>query len=462
MTRDIMAELNWVFHPRSVAIIGASNREGSFGRVFVEGLIRMGFKNIYPVHPRDKDILGLSAYTSVHEIPGEVDLAIVLTPPGAVLEVVEECAKKGLKGVVIYTAGFGETGEEGKKIERDIARIARHSGTRVIGPNSIGIYCPSARLLSFPLGLLEGLPRDSGPVGAFSQSGSFVDLLVCNTSAKGIRFSKVVSSGNECDLEAADFLEYLGQDTETKIIVAYLEGVNDGKRFYQLAQQISMQKPIIMWKAGTTETGAKAAFSHTGALAGSSRVWEAMFRQAGIISVSSFEEVIDCLVGFYYLPLPKGRRIAIVSGPGGAAVGASDSCIRLGLDLAKLSDYTRTRLAQAIPPVGTSADNPVDLGPGVLLRPQVYGEAIKILAEDENVDMLLVIAISDRECSQSIFEVVRGIDKPVVVAMTVLPEIDPSEYQFLMTNGILSYADAKRAAVVLAKLADYVQFREGS
>lgn len=459
MERDTVAELDRIFQPRSVAIIGASNREGSFGRTFVEGFIRMGFERIYPVHPREKEILGLVAYPSVKGISHEVDVAIVLIPPGAVLNVVEECAEKRVKGVVIFTAGFGEKGEDGKKIEQEMARIARQSGTRIIGPNSLGMYCPSSRFLSFPLALNVGLPTESGPVGGFSQSGSFFDYVAWAVTPKGIRFSKLVSCGNECDLNAVDFLEYLGQDRETKIIIAYLEGIKDGRRFYQLARRISKQKPIIVWKAGTTEAGAKAAFSHTGALAGSSQVWEAMFKQAGIITVSSYAEVIDCLFAFYYLPLPKGRRVAVVSGPGGAAVGASDNCVELGLELAKLSDHTRDRLAQVVPPVGGTADNPVDLGVAALLAPQTYGEAIRILSEDENVDMLLIFAIPDRPCSQGILEAVRSSGKPLVVALPALPEMAPSEYRFLSENGIPTYADTRKAASVLAKLADYAEFR---
>lgn len=459
MTRDTVAELDRIFNPRSVAIVGASNREGSFGRTFVEGFIRMGFERIYPVHPHEKEILGLEAYPNVKEISQQVDVAVVLTPPAAVLNVVEECAEKGVKGVVIFTAGFGEKGEEGKKIEQEMARIARQSGTRIIGPNSLGVYCPSSRFLCFPLALNVGLPKDSGPVGVFSQSGSFVDFLTWAVCPKGIRFSKVVSCGNECDLNAVDFLEYLGQDTETKIIIAYLEGVKDGKRFYQLARRISKEKPLIVWKAGTTESGAKAALSHTGALAGATRVWEALFKQAGIIRVSSYAEVIDCLFAFYYLPLPKGRKVALVSGPGGAVVSASDNCVEFGLELAKLSDHTCDRLAQVVPPVGGTADNPVDLGVAALLAPQTYGEAIRILSEDENVDMLLIFAIPDRPHTQEILEAARRSGKPLVVALPALPEMVPSEYRFLSENGIPTYADARKAAFVLAKLADYAEFR---
>lgn len=458
MRSDTMAEVDRIFHPRSITIIGASSKEKSFGRMFLEGLIRMGFEKIYPVHPRDTEMLGLKAFQNVKSIPGDVDLAVLMTPPGETLKIVGECAEKGLKGIIIFTAGFGEKGEEGKKIEREMARIARQSGFRIVGPNSIGIYCPSSKLLTFPQGLMHGIPDDSGPVGAFSHSGSFVDYLTCILSRKAIRFSKVVSCGNECDLNAVDFLEYLGQDNETKIIIAYLEGIKYGKQFFQLAQEISKRKPIIVWKGGVTESGARAAFSHTGALAGSKHIWEAMFKQSGIISVRSFTEVVECLFAFYYLPVPKGKRVAIVAGQGGTGVGTSDNCIELGLELAKLSDKTIEKLVKLLPPVGTTAGNPIDIGVAVLLAPELYGETLKILDEDENVDMLLVITDPSRACTQSIVEAAKSVKKPLVVAPFALPELASSEYEFLSQHKIPTYADAKRAAFALSKLADYADF----
>lgn len=462
MRPDGLSEMDHLFHPRSVAIVGASSKEKSFGRMFLEGLMRMGFERIYPVHPRDTEILGLKAFQNVKTIPDEVDLAVLMTPPGDTLRIVGECAEKGLKSIIIFTAGFGEKGEEGNKIQQEIARIARQNGIRVVGPNSIGVYCPSAKLLTFPQGLMHGMPEGSGPVGAFSHSGSFVDYLTCILVRKGIKFSKVVSCGNECDLNAVDFLEYLGQDNETKIIIAYLEGMKNGRHFFELAQRVSQQKPIIVWKAGVTEAGAKAAFSHTGALAGSKQVWEAMFRQAGIISVNSFEEVVDCLFAFYHLPLPRGRKVAIVSGQGGTGVGTSDNCVRLGLEIAKISENTRNRLIQILPPVGATADNPADIGVAVLVQPNLYGETIKILDQDENVDMLLVITDPGRPCTQSIVEAAKSVTKPLVVVPYALPELVSDEYEFLSQHSIVTYADAKRAAFVLSRLADYAGYRSAT
>ncbi len=458
MASDIVKELDSIFHARSVSIIGASSREGSFGRMFLEGLVRMGFEKIYPVHPRETELLGLKAYQSVKDISSDIDVAVLMTPPDGTLRVVQDCAEKGMKGIIVFTAGFGEKGAEGKKVEQEIARVARSRGIRVIGPNSIGVYCPTSKLLTFPQGLIHGIPTDSGPVGVFSHSGSFVDYLTHILTKKGIRFSKVISCGNECDLSAVDFLEYFGQDKETKIIISYLEGMKNGRRFFQLAREISKEKPMIVWKGGVTEFGAKAALSHTGSLAGAKHVWEAMFKQAGIISVRSFEEIVDCLYFLYWLPLPRGRRIAVVAGMGGSNVGTTDNCVELGLEMAKLSDTTLEKLEKLLPPVGTSVGNPADVGVATLIAPHLYGETLKILDEDENVDLLLAISDPGQPCINSIVDAAKVIKKPLAVTIFALPELAPAEYQFFSDHKIPTYADAKKAAFALAKLADYAEF----
>ncbi len=453
-----VSDLERIFHPKSLSIVGASSREGSFGRMFLEGLIRIGFGEIYPVHPRETELLGLKAYQSIKDIPHEVDIAVLMTPPDSTLQVVQDCAEKGMKGIIVFTAGFGEKGAEGKKIEQQICTVARSKGIRVIGPNSIGVYCPTSRLLTFPQGLMHDITTDGGRVGSFSHSGSFVDYLTYILTNKGIRFSKVVSCGNECDLNAADFLEYFGQDRETKIIISYLEGIKDGRRFFELAREISKEKPIIVWKGGATELGARAAMSHTGALAGAKYVWEAMFEQAGIISVRSFEEIVDCLFCLYYLPLPKGKRIAVVAGMGGTNVGTTDNCIELGLEMARLSDATLERLTQLLPPVGTSVGNPTDIGVATLVAPNLYGETLKILSEDESVDMLLAISDPGRPCTQSIVEAAKKIEKPLAVTLFALPEFVAEEYAFLAQNNVATFGDAKRAVAALAKIGKYASY----
>jgi acetyltransferase len=452
--KSILLELDPFFHPKSLAILGASAKEGKLGRLFMERFIESGFQKLYPVNPREVEILGVKAYPSLIDIPGPVDLALILTPPASVIASIKECVAKGIRGIIITTAGFGEGGGKGKELEQEMARIAREGGARIIGPNCIGIYCPSSRL-PFP----RGPAMESGSVGIVSQSGSFADHLSLIATLNGVRFSKAISCGNECDLNTLDFLEYLEEDPETKIIIAYFEGIKDGRRFYQLTREISKKKPIITWKSGTTEAGARAAASHTGALAGSRPIWEGVFRQVGIINVNSLEEVLDCLYAFYFQRMPRGKKVAIITGPGGPAVGTTDACLDLGLEVPQLSENTKNELRKVILPVGTSVGNPVDLSIASAAAPKVYRDVMRILDRDENVDMLLAIGNGGEEFDNTIIEAMKESKKPLLVTLIMPIELVLQDFKLLQTNSIPVYTDPRRAANALAKLANYAEFR---
>jgi acyl-CoA synthetase (NDP forming) len=458
MPPQTVDQLRRICNPESVALVGASDKEGSFGRLFLEGLRDAGCRRIYPVNPKRDEILGLTAYPSIGAVPDELDLAILLTPTGVVLDLVKECVANKVKGAIVFASGFGELGAEGRELEREIGRVGREGGTRVIGPNCIGLFSPAAGVNTYPQVLMKDVPSEPGSVGGFSQSGSFVDYLVWFLAEKGLRFSTVVSCGNECDLAAEDYLEYLGQDEQTRTIVAYMEGVKDGRRFFEVAREVGRRKPIILWKGGMSEQGARAAASHTGALAGSASVWRAMFKQTGIVDVTSVAEVVDCAVAFHYLPLPKGRRVAVIGGQGGTGVGTADNCHALGLELPSLSERTAARLRDVLPPIGTSVGNPTDTGVASLLDPGLYEKAIEIVAGDEGVDMILVISNPVPECLAHVAAAAEAIDKPLVVSVYALPESEPQIYRSLSTQGVAAYPDPRRAAYVLARMADYAGF----
>jgi acyl-CoA synthetase (NDP forming) len=275
----------------------------------------------------------------------------------------------------------------------------------------------------------------------------------------GVRFSKAISCGNECDLNALDFLEYLGEDSETKIIIAYFEGVKDGRRFYRLTKEISKKKPIIAWKAGMTEAGAKAAASHTGALAGSRPIWEAVFRQVGIINVNSLEEVLDCLYAFYFQRMPRGKKVAIITGPGGPAVGTTDACLDLGLEVPQLSENIRNELSKVILPVGTSVGNPVDLSIASAEDPRVYKDVIRILDRDENVDMYLAIGNGGKEFNNTIIEAMKESKKTLLVTLMMPVELVLQDFKLLQANSIPVYTDPRKAVKAMAKLSSYAAFR---
>jgi len=456
----IFDELDPIFHPRSVALLGASGKQGKIGRVLMDRFLDMGFRDLYPVNPSEREILGIKAYPSVKDIPAPVDLALIVTPTNAVLPAVKDCAEKGVRAIVITSSGFGETGEKGLELEREMVRIARLGGCRIIGPNCVGIYSPSSRL-PFPL----DAGKESGKVGVVSQSGFFADYLTLAASRNGIGFSKAVSCGNEADLDASDFLDYLGEDPETELIIAYMEGVRDGRRFHGLAGEISRRKPVILLKGGTTQEGAQAAASHTGSLAGSGAIWEGVLRQTGIVSARSFEEVLDCLYAFSCQPLPKGCRVGIVSGPGGIGVCTTDACLGLGLEVAPFSRQTLARLRRAMPVVGGSIRNPLDLSLASLVNPQVYAEAISILLEEENIDMLLVIAVIGGEQLRDIL--LKGLGdgggkKPVAVTiMAGGPQSVAGDIALLLKSSIAAYPDGARAARALARLSEYAEFKRG-
>lgn len=450
-------ELDLIFHPTSVAVIGASGKEGKIARVLMDRFLEMGFTPLYPVNPRESEIMGLKAYQNIKDIPDPVDMAIILTPTEAALTAVKDCVKKGVRTIVITTSGFGEVGEKGKKIQQEMSRIAREGGARIIGPNCVGIYCPSSKL---PFLCQAG--KDPGSVGVVSQSGFFADFLTQTATANGIKFSKAISCGNEADLNALDFLEYLGEDPETKLIVGYIEGIKDGRRFFNLSKEISKKKPIILWKGGLTEAGARAAVSHTGAMAGSRAVWEGVVKQAGIITAKTFEEVFDWLYAFYIQPLPRGKRVGIISGPGSTAVGTTDICLELGLEVPRFFGDTVERLREVIPPVGGSVNNPIDLSLASLVNPAMHKDAISIVAQDKNIDMLLLISIVGGEQLRVIvIEATQNtkVKKPLVVTlMSGTTQSVAQDFPLMLGSGISVYSDAGRAAKALRKLWGYAEF----
>jgi acyl-CoA synthetase (NDP forming) len=367
---------------------------------------------------------------------------------------VKECVEKGVKGVVINSAGFGEGGEEGKAREREMVHIAREGGTRLIGPNCIGIYCPAARLpFPWPSG------TESGKVGVVSQSGSLADHLALIATKNGIRFSKAISCGNECDLHAVDFLEYLGEDPDTEIIIAYLEGTRDGGAFNRLAKEVSKTKPIILWKTGVSDAGARAAASHTGALAGSAAIWDGVIKGAGIVRVKSFEDILDTLYLFYHQPLPLGNRVAIITGPGGPAVGTTDACLEMGLEVPRLLGETKQKLQGVLPPAGASADNPVDLTLASVVNPALYGDVVRILEQDEQIDMILIIGQGGEAFQNAVSKANQEINKPIVATILMPMDTVLREVEVLLNRGIPVYSDARRAVKALARLSEYAAFR---
>ncbi len=461
MSQNIVEQLDPVFNPRSIALVGVSSTATNVAYMFLHSLVAAGFPKIYPVNPKGGEMAGLKVYPSIMAIPDEVDLALVTVPREAVPGIARECADKGIKAIILYAAGFGESGREGKAIEQEIVRIARAGGTRVIGPNSVGTYNPSARLIPQTI-----LPTEGGPVGVISHSGFLFYYLLMSVSATGLRPSKGAGCGSDGDLTFVDFLEYLGHDADTKIIVAYVEGIRDG-RLLRVAREISLTKPIIVLKGGNTEAGIAASESHTGTLAVPTVIWETLCRQTGIVSVESFQQLTDAMLALHYLPRPRGRRVGIITTPGGLAVTSTDACSQLGLEVPRLAAETQVQLSGVVETMGTSVNNPVDLGLIGALAPDRYmKEAIRIVGRDPNVDMILAAFtgppfdddVRDRKVADILISEIEATGKPTVICGATPEGWPRGELRFLAQGKVPVYSEPRRAAFALAKLAEYSEF----
>jgi len=394
--KDIQ-ELDRLFNPSSLAMIGASNELYKSGGFFLKGLIASGFKgNLYPVNPREPEVMGLKSYPSILDIPEEVDLAYITVPARIVPQIMAECSRKGVRFTVVHSAGFAELGPEGKKLQEEMVAAARQGGTRIIGPNCMGLYSPAAHINTITS---RTTPEEEvGSVAFVGQSGWVTENVIQLGDERGLRFSKVVSIGNQSDLTIEDLLVYFSEDTATRVVAFYIEGIKRGREFLQLARQISQRKPVIVWKSGRSEVGVRAAASHTGSLAGNSPIVDAALAQSGIVIARNLDELIDLAVGFTCPVLPKGNRIGLLVEAGGGAVAGSDAAEVQGLEVPAFSADIRqelaNRLAGVIPPF-SSPRNPVDLvwAPADT-RADIYLECTKIMLQDD-IDTAVVVAYAD-------------------------------------------------------------------
>lgn len=412
-------QIDAIFHARRIAAFGVSSKGGKQGNLLLQAFLDIGFDGeLIPIHPTAPEIMGLKAYPSIKAYGKTIDYAIISLHPSKVFDVVKDCVENGkAKGISIFSSGFSEQGEEGRHAEEEIAEYARTRGTRILGPNCMGIFAPSTKLSIFP-----ALPSEKGIVGFISQSGSLAVHLNFMSAVKGIYFSKMISCGNSVDLDVPDFLDYLGWDVETKIITCYIEGIKDANRFLQVAREVSKRKPIIVWKVGDTPGGKRAAQSHTGSISGDSDLWEKAFNQAGIIRVNNLNEMIGHIGTFIHPYLPKNNQVAIVSGPGGPAVSSADACEKVGLQLASLSPDTKQLISQMLPQFGTSVNNPVDLSLAVAFDPTLIPRAVEVVGQDESVGSLMIyISTLQKPVLKKLVNIQEQIKKPIALIVCIDP-----------------------------------------
>ncbi|HTS17765.1 MAG TPA: acetate--CoA ligase [Verrucomicrobiae bacterium] len=451
-----------IFSPKSVAVIGASNRIGTVGHDLFRNILLSGYcGTLYPVNPKASSIAGVHAYTNVGQIPDEVDLALVMVPATAVPDVLEECGQKGVRGAVIVTAGFKEVGPEGAALERRAVEMARKHGIALVGPNCLGVINTDANIL-LNASFARCMPKH-GNIAFLSQSGALCAGILDYARGRNIGFSKFISVGNKADVTEMDLLRYLANDTSTDVILMYLETLVDGRAFIELAREITGElahrKPILAIKSGRTTQGAAAARSHTGALAGSDAVYDAIFAQAGILRVDTVEELFDFAVGFSRQPLPKGNRFAIVTNAGGPGIMATDAAIRHGLELAKLRPETLESLKAKLPPTANFS-NPIDvIGDATCDR---YTAALEAVLGDPNVDGLVVLltpqSMTDIEAiARTIGEIAPSSKKPVLASF--LGHVDVSAgVRILQDHGVPNYEFPENASRSLAAMCRYTQW----
>jgi len=402
----VTMNLEPVFHPRSVAVVGASSSFGKWGQMILSNIVAGRFPGkIFPVNPREEVIFGLPAFRRIQDIPEPVDLAIICIPAETVAGILEGCAEKGVQAVVVITSGFGETGEAGKDMERAMAALCRSKGMLLVGPNTMGILCPHARL--FATGT-HTRPR-KGKVAFVSQSGNLGNQLIHWAEQQGVGVSLFVGSGNEAMVTCPDYLEYLEQDPDTRIIILYIENIGQGRRFFEVARRVNRVKPVILLKGGRTEAGSLASASHTGAMGGNMTLFRAACRQAGLLDVNVPSELLDLSAGFSSLPLPKGNRVGIITLGGGWGVVTADECNERGLSVPPLPERIIGTISRHLPPFW-SRGNPVDL---VGTRdPDAPLVAVEELMKWDGIDAVISLGIVGRlELLQLLIRSTRQADK---------------------------------------------------
>ncbi len=445
--------LEKIFAPKRIAVIGASDRQGSVGYTLMKNLVGSGFHGvIYPVNPKHESVLGIEAYPSVKQIPRQIDLAIIATPAPTVPELVKECAEAGIKGIIVISAGFKEIGEQGRKLEQEILQVAGSQNIRIIGPNCLGVIVPRIGMnASF-----AGKMPPEGQIAFISQSGALGTAILDWAVEEEVGLSYFVSIGDMLDVDFGDLIDYFGTDPRTESIILYIESLTNVRKFMSAARAFARTKPIIAVKSGRFAESAKAAASHTGALAGEDIVYDAAFQRAGIVRVEEIEDLFNCAEILAKQRNPKGPRLAIITNAGGPGVMATDALIKYGGKLAELSAGTLEELNKTLPPFW-SHGNPVDvLGDA---PPERFARTLQIVLRDEGVDGVLVIltpqAMTDSTgTAQLIAEVAQGARKPVLAAWMGGPSVREG-VNLLNKKGIPTYASPEQAVKTFMYMYSY-------
>ncbi len=458
----VREDLEVFFSPRSIAVVGASRDPTKVGYQIVYNLKMKYRGKIYPINPRADEILGLKAYPSVSAVPNEIDLAVIAVPAPIVIDVVDECGRKGVKGVIVISAGFKEIGREGIEREKKLIETAKKYNMRLIGPNCVGVYVPKMGVnTTFLNPSRMGFPPE-GHIAFISQSGAFGIAVLDWAAMRGLGISKFISVGNKADVDEADLLDYLVEDEETRVITMYIEGVEDGKRFVEALRKTTPRKPVIALKSGRSEAGARAIASHTGSLAGADAVYDAVFKQTGVIRAYGMEDLFDMAVALALQPPARGKRVAILTVGGGSGVMATDAANDLGLEVPRLSDKTIEKLKKVLLPIA-SPYNPVDVTGSA--RDEHLIESVEILMRSGEIDAIIWIpyfmvpGISEQIVDKFV-ERVKKVNRELDVPIPIVGAATGGEYTWSLAAkaekmGIPMYLSVERAAKAIWALYKY-------
>jgi acetyl-CoA synthetase (ADP-forming) len=468
-----------IANPKSIVVFGASNRITSMGTSLLDSVLSLGFEgDIYPIHPKENQVQNLKAYRSVLDLPSVPDLAMIVLPTRIVSEALDACGRKGIRHAIVISGGFKEVGGEGVGLEKELVAVANKYGIRFLGPNCIGVANPRGKLNTTFMAF-QGAP---GFIGMASQSGSFVTQMFGYLSDYALGFSTAFSVGNEANIDLVDCMEYLGACPDTRVIALYIEGIRRGRAFVEMARSIVPKKPIVALYIGGSEAGSRAGLSHTGALAGPDRLYDAIFRQSGVIRARSVMEMFDICWMLGSLPGTKGRRVVIQTHSGGPGAEAADACARAGLELPPLSPETIKRLRPFIPRTG-SISNPVDFTFGKNLI-DYFTEIPKALLDEKNADILLFyfyapsqrlermmkqLGISSDQIKEEAAKLVNGYSEAIMrlfeshnkplVGYTFQNVKDPL-VRVLIERGIPVFPGPQRAARAIEAAYEYTRLRD--
>ncbi len=453
-----LAGIESIFNPESVAVIGASDNPGKLGSHVMRSLTEGGYPGrVYPVNPGKDKILGIKAYPSLSQTPNAVDLSVIVLPAEQVPRIIEECQEKKVKGIVLITAGFKEIEDKrGETLQREITELASRSGIRVIGPNTFGIVN-----LHLPLNASftpEFSRMKKGAISFVSQSGGMSHLMAFLSLQDKAGFSKIVGLGNRCNVDFAEMVEYLLYDDQTKVIALYMEGIDFPKKLMDAVKRGNRKKPILAYKVGRSLTSDKASQFHTGSLAGKHEIYEGAFRQAGILTVGSSEELLDTAKALAMCPLPGGAKVAVLSGQAGPGMAACDVCETEGLTIPPFSTETQKRVDELLPPLAIRS-NPVDMGPAWYDSEAIKG-IVQAVLEDKRIDAVIVclmFASANRSAVEVLADLLseRRPNKPILCCLSSPPGVWDDEIERLEGSGIPNYPTPERAAKALVNLYKY-------